>query len=77
MTADLGQRRMPRRIEVMDDVTAEIMRRKTPAEKLRMLDELWLFAANLVRSGLRADHPEWTRERLEREAARRMARVPE
>ena len=64
----------PRRIEEMDERTAAIMRAKTPAEKLRMIDDMWRFAARLVRSRLRAMHPDWTEDRLRQETARRMSR---
>lgn len=64
----------PRRIEVMDDQTAEIMRRLTPQQKLTMLDELWLFGRSLTESGVRQQHPEWNEQEVQREIVRRMSR---
>lgn len=64
----------PRRIEVMDDRTAEIMRRMTPAEKIAMLDELWDFSRSVVHGGVRAQHPELNDEQVQREVVRRMSR---
>lgn len=63
----------PKRIEMMDEQTAAIMRKKTPGELLKMMDEMWQFASRLVRSQLHADNPGWTDEKLQRETARRMS----
>jgi hypothetical protein len=38
-----------RRIEVMDDIMAEILRRKTPAERLAIGFGLWRSAQKLLR----------------------------
>lgn len=64
----------PRRIEVMDDRVAEIMRRKTPAEKLAMLDEAWRFGWSLVEGGVRRLNPDLPDDEVRRETARRMSR---
>ncbi|MGL4554125.1 MAG: hypothetical protein ACRC33_23425 [Gemmataceae bacterium] len=66
-------RPVPRRLEVMDDAVAAIMRRKTPAEKLAMLDDMWEFARDLVRAALSKEHPAWSPEELAQAVARRMA----
>ena len=63
-----------RRIEVIDDAVAEILRQKTPAEKLAMI-----FAANRtmrlrIEGALRTWHPDWTDEQVRREVVRRMTR---
>ena len=42
----------------------------TPAEKLRMLSDLYYTGIRLRMAGLRMTHPEWPDERLEREARR-------
>ncbi|HYO09553.1 MAG TPA: hypothetical protein VER17_11330 [Tepidisphaeraceae bacterium] len=72
----MGQRSFdPRRIEVIDDDVAEILRRKAPAEKMEMI-----FAANRtmrlrIEGALRTWHPQWTDEQVAREVARRMTRA--
>jgi hypothetical protein len=62
----------PKRIEVVDDAVAEILRRKTPAERIALG-----FAANrtvrlVVEGGIRSNHPDWDDERVRAEVARRM-----
>lgn len=63
----------PRRIEVLDDVMAEVLCRKTPAERLAIGFGLWRSARKLLRGQLASLHPEWDGERLEREVARRLS----
>lgn len=41
-----------------------------PAEKIRMLCELYHAGIRLRMAGLRMTHPDWPEERLEREARR-------
>jgi hypothetical protein len=65
----------PGQIEVVDDAVAEILRGKTPAERLGMM-----FAANRtmrlrIEGALRTWHPEWSDERIRREVAQRMTRA--
>jgi hypothetical protein len=45
-------------------------RRMTPAQKLRMLAQLYDAGIRLKMQGLRSAHPDWPAERLEREARR-------
>jgi hypothetical protein len=46
------------------------LRRMTPAQKLRMLAQLYESAIQLKAQGLRSAHPDWPKERLEQEARR-------
>jgi hypothetical protein len=64
--------RFNRRFEVMDDVMVEVLRSKTPAERLAVAHGMWRFARNLLRSVLRGQHPDWTEEEINRETARRL-----
>lgn len=63
----------PRKIEVIDDATAAMLRSKTVAEKLAMLDQMWVFARELVTAGVKDQHPEWSELQVRREVARRMS----
>jgi hypothetical protein len=63
----------PRRIEVMDDCVAEILRTKSADDCLRMLDGMWLFIRDLTSGGLREQHPDWSNAMIDDEVARRMA----
>ncbi len=51
-------------------VQLEAFRRMTPAQKLRMLADLYDTGIRLRVAGLRMMHPDWPDERLEREARR-------
>jgi Rv0078B-related antitoxin len=63
----------PRRYEMVDDVMVEVLRAKTPDEKLAMLDGLWRMARDLIRDKLRQDHPDWNADQIARETARRLS----
>ena len=64
----------PGQIEVLDDAMAEVLRRKTPAERLQIAFELWTFTRDMLRAHLKRTHPDWTEEMVRREAARRLSR---
>ena len=59
--------------EVLDDRTAQVLSGKTPSERLAMASRLWVYARNLMRNAIRSEHPEWSNEQIQREAARRIA----
>jgi hypothetical protein len=61
------------RIEVVDDIMAEVLRKKTPAERLAIGFGLWRSARMLLRGQLRSLHPEWDAAQLDREVARRLS----
>lgn len=63
----------PRRIEIIDDEMAEILRAKTGAERLRIAFGMWESARRMLRSMLAADHPDWSEEEIFQEVARRLA----
>ena len=58
-------------IEVIDNVMAEIFRRKTPAERIRIGFNLWSSARRMLICHLGKLHPEWDRKRVEEEVAGR------
>jgi ABC-type transport system involved in cytochrome bd biosynthesis fused ATPase/permease subunit len=61
-------------IEVVDDAVAEVMRRKTFAERIAMAAQLQRLAHALIEGRLRSDHPDWDDERIATEIARRIRR---
>jgi len=61
-------------IEVVDDIVVEILRRKTPAERLQIGFGMWTSAWNMLTVHLHKTHPEWNRERVAKEVARRLSR---
>ena len=60
-------------IEAVDDTMAEVLRRKTPAERIRIGFSLWTSAHDMLMIHLKKTHPEWNAERINQEVARRLA----
>lgn len=56
--------------EAPHPIQIEGFRRMSPAEKLRMVAELYHAGIRLRVAGLRMSHPDWPEERMEREARR-------
>jgi len=50
----------------------EVMRKKTPAERLAIAFRMWDSARLMVKGGVRYQHPDWDDEAVEREIALRM-----
>ena len=63
----------PGQIEVMDDTLAEVLRRKTPAERIKIGFGLWTSARDMLLAYLKKTHPEWSIEMVEKEIARRLS----
>jgi hypothetical protein len=59
--------------ELLDPLIVEILRRKTPQERLAQAFRLWETARLIVRSSVRQQHPEWNENEVLREAARRLS----
>lgn len=59
-------------IEVVDDAMADIMRQKTPAEKVAMIGNAHRMAKRLMASGIRRMHPDWSEEVIREEVCRRL-----
>ena len=60
-------------IEMVDDTMAEILRHKTPAERIRIGFTMWTSARNMLMTHLKKTHPEWNNDRVEKEVARRLS----
>ncbi len=67
MRLDAGQ------IEVIDDIMAEVLRRKTPAERLRIGFSLWESAYRMLKTHLGKTHPEWDAAQVETEVVKRLS----
>ncbi|MDZ4684436.1 MAG: hypothetical protein SH850_05050 [Planctomycetaceae bacterium] len=65
----------PRRpvVEILDPMVVEILRQKTPAERLAQAFDMWDFAVVMIRSSIRHEHAEWSEAEVLREAARRLS----
>ncbi len=62
----------PRRIEVIDDASAEVMRRMSPAQKWEMTNRMYIQAREMLMCHLRGEHPEWTEGELREQVNRRV-----
>jgi hypothetical protein len=62
----------PTRIEVVDDQMAEILRQKTPAERVAMIGAANRTARVLAEAGARHIYPEWTDAQIHAEVLRRV-----
>jgi hypothetical protein len=61
-------------IEVVDDAVAEVLRRKTPAERVAMIGGMNRLARQLLAAQVRWRHPEWSQDQVAAGVARRLAR---
>jgi hypothetical protein len=65
----------PQRYEIVDDEMVEVLRTKTPDEKLAIAEGMWQMARDLIRDMLRHDHPDWSETQVEEATARRLLRA--
>jgi hypothetical protein len=63
----------PRQIEVPDELMVEVLRRKSPQERLRIGFDMWVSARNMLMTHIRHSHPDWSPKAVEHEVARRMS----
>lgn len=62
-----------RRIEVLDDEMAAVLRAKTGAERLRIASDMFASARKMLINSLRSQHPDWTDQQVNAEAVRRLS----
>ncbi|MCC6142144.1 MAG: hypothetical protein IT389_16205 [Nitrospira sp.] len=67
MRLDNGQ------IELVDPMMAEVLRRKSPAQRLSIGFALWDSAKRMLTAHLSSVHPEWSVPRINREVVRRLS----
>jgi len=58
-------------IEVVDDAMTAVLKRKTPAERIRIGFTLRSSAHEMLTVHIRKTHPDWDSKRVEQEVARR------
>lgn len=61
-----------RKIEVVDEDLAEVLRHKTPAEKIEMVSAANRTARLLAAAGIRFQHPDWDDAQVHAEVIRRV-----
>jgi hypothetical protein len=62
----------PRNIEVIDDDLAEVLRAKTPAERIEMIASANRTARLLAKAGIRYQYPDWNEDQVQAEVLRRV-----
>jgi hypothetical protein len=62
----------PRNIEVIDDAVAEILRQKSPAERVAMITDANRTARLIAAAGIRYQHPDWDEAQVHAEVLRRV-----
>lgn len=58
-------------IEVVDDAMADLLRRKTPAERIKIGFSIWTSAHKMLTVHIKKTHPDWDQEKVERVVAER------
>jgi hypothetical protein len=66
------ERALPTNIESIDDSLAEVLRTKSPAEKVAMINAANRTARILAESGVRFMHPDWDEAQIQAEVIRRV-----
>jgi hypothetical protein len=61
----------PGQIEILDDSMADVLRKKRPAERIRIGFDIWTSAHAMLTAYIKSIHPDWDREHVEREVTRR------
>jgi hypothetical protein len=56
----------------LDDTMGEILRKKTPADRLATAYGMWRYARDTIYRIVQAEHPDWSPVQVQRETARRL-----
>lgn len=60
-------------LDMMDDAMADILRQKSPFERLQIAGRMWMSARVMLRGSIRTFHPDWSEEQVNRELIRRIS----
>lgn len=63
----------PGQIGVVDDAMAEILRQKTPAERIQIGLKMWTSGRKMLTAHLKKTHPEWGDMQISQEMAKRLS----
>jgi len=66
----------PRRIEVVDDRIAAILKAKSPTERLAMASAAHVYGVETTAHTIRRRHPDWDEARVHAEVVRRLTSEP-
>lgn len=59
--------------DFLDDVMLEILKKKTPAERVLMASDMWEMARVILHGAITTEHPDWSVDRVNREIAKRIS----
>jgi len=59
-------------IEVVDVKVADILKKMSGPERLKMVWDAWIFFERRIRLFLKAAHPDWSEEMIQKEISRRI-----
>lgn len=62
-------------IEIVSDDVAEVLRKKTPLERLQIGDRMFRHARQMIVASIKNAHPEWGEQEINRDVVRRMHHV--
>jgi hypothetical protein len=68
----MRQKTLPDKFEVVDDAMAEVLRTKSPAERIAIVSDANRTARVLAAAGARYLHPDWDESQIQAEVARRV-----
>jgi hypothetical protein len=69
-------RPLPRSIESVDPALADVLRKKTPAQKVAMVTAANQTARLLAAAGIRFTNPDWDESRIQAEVIKRVCGGP-
>ena len=62
-----------RNLEIIDDVMAQVLREKTPQQRLAIAFNMWNSAKIQLTNYLRSQHLDWNEKMIQKEVARRLS----
>ncbi len=66
-------KRRPLVIEPIDEGIANVLRRKSGAQRLEIVGSLFRSTRRMIETSIRSNHPDWDETRIRREVAARIA----
>ena len=58
--------------DVPDPVMVEVLRKKTPQERVKIASDMWDSAMEQISAVVRSLHPAWDKEKVRKEVIRRL-----
>ena len=62
-----------RNIEILDDLMAQVLKNKTPQERIMITFNMWSAAKKQLTNFLHSLHSEWSEKEIQQEVARRLS----